>query len=294
MNWRGLGTALITPFKKGKDIEYDAFKKLLNQQKDAGVDYVVIAGTTGEGATLTNEEIKKLVLFTNKEVKMPIVVGVGSNNTNTVLDRIKDFEDLPIDAYLIVTPYYNKPNQEGLYKHYSLLSNATKKDIIVYNVPGRTGGKIMPKTFLRLALENDNIVAIKEASGDIDFASDMYTTVKFSGLNRTIYFLSGDDMLSLPLIALGYDGLISVVSNEFPKQMSDIVYKAFKNPNDARILHYKLLDMMRANFMETNPVPVKHIMKKLGFGDGSLRTPLAEMRETKELDDIFSKTIKRF
>ena len=289
INWKGLGTAIITPFKNGGEIDFEAFKKLLDHQQQGGVDYLVIAGTTGEGVTLTDSEIEELVLFAKKEVDMPIVLGVGSNNTDVVLNRIIKFNKLPIDAYLIVTPYYNKPNQAGLYKHYSVIAEKSDKDILVYNVPGRTGGKIMPTTFLRLALENKNIVGIKEASGDIDFAMNMYTTIEYSGLNRDIAFLSGDDMLASSLIGLGYTGLISVISNEFPKQMKKLISKALKNPHDARVLQYKLLEMMRANFIETNPVVVKYVMKKLGIGDGSVRMPLAELEDTKEIDEILDR-----
>lgn len=289
MNYRGLGTALITPFTNGKEIDFEAFKKLLDHQVSGKIDYLVIAGTTGEGATLTDSEIEELVLFTKQNTKLPIVVGVGSNNTAVVLERINKFNKLPIDAYLIVTPYYNKPNQAGLYKHYSLLADSTKKEILIYNVPSRTGGKILPKTFLRLVLENKNIVGIKEASGDIDFAMDMYTYVTYSGLNREIAFLSGDDMLATSLIGLGYIGLISVISNEFPKETKQLVSKALKNPNDAKTLQYKLLDMMRTNFIETNPVVVKYVMKKLGIGDASLRTPLAELEETNIIDETLER-----
>jgi 4-hydroxy-tetrahydrodipicolinate synthase len=287
-NFRGLGSALITPFTNGGEIDYDALDKLIEFQVSSGVDFVVMAGTTGEGVTLEDDETVEMLKFTLDKVakRVPVVAGCGSNNTNSLVKKIKNLNTLNLDGYLVVSPYYNKPTQEGLVGHYSEVAKAAgDTPIILYNVPGRTSGWIMPDTVAELASRNKNIMAIKEASADANFAMDMYRTVtaKVPGF----VFLCGDDTITLPLMAVGYSGGISVVSNEAPRQMKEMVSLALKGDfASASKTHYALLPLMRANFMESNPGPVKYAMKKLGYGDGTVRLPLSELKDTSTMDKV--------
>lgn len=282
----GLGTAIVTPFKNAGEIDYKSFEKLIEFQINSGVDYLVVAGSTGEGATIDDEELYELLRFSKEKNKnrIKIVIGVAGNNTKAVVSKIKKLNELSPDGYLLVSPYYNKPTQDGLFMHYTELSKACGNiPIILYNVPGRTAGHIMPETVLKLAETHKNIVAIKEASGNIEFSMDVYKKVSTKCPN--FCFLSGDDALTLPLMSVGYDGLISVASNEIPKQMKTLVDLASKGLyKDAMKLHYELLELMKANFVESNPGPVKYAMKKLGYCDGSVRLPLAELKNTEKLD----------
>ncbi|MEI6092868.1 MAG: 4-hydroxy-tetrahydrodipicolinate synthase [bacterium] len=284
----GLGTALITPFKNGGEIDYDSLSRIIEFQILSGVDYLVMAGTTGEGVTLEDEELMSLLKFTIKKVnkRIPVVAGCGGNNTKSLIKKMELLNSLELDAYLVVSPYYNKPSQEGLVKHYTEIAKAASNiPIILYNVPGRTGGWIMPATVLKLASECNNIVAIKEASGNVNFSMEMYQHV--SSKKPEFIFLSGDDSFTLALIAMGYSGVISVVSNEAPKQMKKIVSDAMNGDfNSAAKGHYKLLDLMNVNFIETSPGPVKYAMKKLGYGDGTVRLPLSELKNTEKMDEV--------
>jgi 4-hydroxy-tetrahydrodipicolinate synthase len=271
-NFRGLGSALITPFTNGGEIDYDALDKLIEFQVSSGVDFVVMAGTTGEGVTLEDDETVEMLKFTLDKVakRVPVVAGCGSNNTNSLVKKIKNLNTLNLDGYLVVSPYYNKPTQEGLVGHYSEVAKAAgDTPIILYNVPGRTSGWIMPDTVAELASRN----------------KDMYRTVtaKVPGF----VFLCGDDTITLPLMAVGYSGGISVVSNEAPRQMKEMVSLALKGDfASASKTHYALLPLMRANFMESNPGPVKYAMKKLGYGDGTVRLPLSELKDTSTMDKV--------
>ena len=286
--FEGLGTALITPFKNGGAIDHDMLAKLIEFQIGSGVDYLVIAGTTGEGVTLDDEETMALFKFAIDRVnkRIPMVAGCGGNNTNALLKKIQKFNTLNPDGYLVVSPYYNKPTQDGLVAHYSeVAKTAGNIPIILYNVPGRTGGWIMPETVCKLATKHHNIVAIKEASSDVNFSMEMYKAVasKVPGF----VFLSGDDALTLPLIAVGYSGSISVISNEMPKQMKEMITYALKQDFvSASKIHYMLLELMDANFIETSPGPVKYAMKKMGYCDGSVRLPLSELKDTTKMDEI--------
>ncbi|MEI6079888.1 MAG: 4-hydroxy-tetrahydrodipicolinate synthase [bacterium] len=286
--FKGLGTALITPFRNGGEIDYETLSKLIEFQIKSGVDYLVMAGTTGEGVTLEDEETLELLRFVLKKVnkRIPIVAGCGSNSTSSLIRRIKAMNMLGVDGYLVVSPYYNKPSQEGLLAHYAEVAKAAEKTpIILYNVPGRTSGWIMPETVAQLAIKHPNIVAIKEASGDVNFAMEMYR--KVSAKTPDFLFLSGDDAITLPLMAVGYSGVISVVSNEAPREMKEIVTYAAKGDfASASKVHYILLELMKANFTETNPCPVKYAMKKLGYCDGSVRLPLCELQDMKKMDEV--------
>lgn len=291
--FRGLGTALISPFRNSKEIDYDSLSKIIEFQISSGVDYLVVAGTTGEGVTLDDEELMELLNFTIKKVnkRIPVVAGCGGNDTRSLIKRITRLNSLAVDAYLVVSPYYNKPSQVGLVKHYIEIAKAASNiPIILYNVPGRTGGWIMPETVSELASKCSNIIAIKEASGNINFSMEMYKTVSL--VRPDFIFMSGDDALTLPLIAIGYTGVISVVSNEVPKQMKEMLYLAMKGDFSSAIkIHYKLLDLMNINFIETSPAPVKYAMKKLGYGDGTVRLPLSELKNTDKMDEILKEYI---
>ncbi len=287
----GLGTAIITPFKKGVEIDYGAFERLIEFQIKGGVDFLVIAGSTGEGATIDDNELYDLVKFAKEKAKgrVKIVAGASGNNTKVLVKKIQKLNDLNADGYLVASPYYNKPTQDGLLLHYSEVSSAAGNiPIILYNVPGRTAGSIAPETVAKLAEKHKNIVAIKEASGDVEFSMDVYR--KVSEKNPNFAFLSGDDIVAFPMIALGYNGLISVVSNEVPSQMKQFIDAALSGDlAKARKSHYELLDLMRANFVESNPGPLKYALKKMGYCDGSVRLPLSEFKDTKEFDEILKK-----
>ena len=287
----GLGTALITPFKKGGEIDYSSLERLIEFQIKGGVDYIVIAGSTGEGATIDDEELYEMLKFSKEKIKgrIKLVAGTGSNNTKALVQKINKLNTLSLDGYLVVSPFYNKPTQDGLFTHYSEVSKAAGNiPVILYNVPGRTAGSILPETTAKLAEKFSNIVAIKEASGNVEFSMNTYKKVSEKRPNFT--FLSGDDALTLPLIAAGYDGLISVASNEVPAQMKQLVDLAMKGDlAKARTLHYELLDLMELNFVESNPGPVKYAMKKMGLCDGSVRLPLSELKNTEKFEEALKK-----
>lgn len=272
---RGTGVALVTPFKTDMSVDYDALEKLLDFVIGNGAEYVVSLGTTGETPTLDADEKEEIIHFTYEKVKdrVPVVVGVGGNNTREVMENL---QTLPLDqatAVLSASPYYNKPSQEGIFQHYSNLASASPKPIILYNVPGRTGSNIAAQTTLRLAKEVENIIGIKEASGNMIQCMHILR-------DRPDHFLvvSGDDHLTLPLIACGMDGVISVAANCFPKDFSDMVRFALDNDlKAARPLHYKCLEGNDLLFAENNPAGVKAFLKELGIIENVLRLPLVPL-----------------
>ncbi len=275
--FRGTYTAIVTPFNSDLSIDFEAFKKHLDHQIANGVDGIVVCGSTGESATLSTKE--KVAMFTtaiehvNKRV--PIIAGSGSNNTQATIDLSLIAKELGADATLLVAPYYNKPSQEGLYNHYRLISEAVDMPHIVYNVPGRSGVNILPEIQLRLAEECENIVATKEASGDVE---QIMTMVQHAPANFSV--LSGDDAITLPLIAAGVDGVISVLSNYAPKMFSDLVNYALEGKfAEARELQYKLLDLMKLNFIEPNPVPAKTALQMMGMMEDRFRMPLMQITD---------------
>jgi len=273
---RGCGTALVTPFQPDGSLDSEALESLVEWQIREGIHFLVPCGSTGESATLTREEHSRVVEITVRIAagRVPVVAGAGGNNTARIIDLINDVERLGVDGILSVSPYYNKPTQEGIYQHYRALAQSTKLPILVYNVPGRTGSNILPETLLRLS-EIPNIVGVKEASGDISQIGEICT--RAAGSFR---IFSGDDALTLPVIALGGHGVISVVSNEVPGLMVRFVSACLEGHwNDARALNRKLHPLMKANFVETNPVPVKAALAMMGKISESYRLPLVRISD---------------
>ena len=273
----GTGVALVTPFKKDFSVDVDALTKIVNYQIDNGINYLVVLGTTGEPATLTNAE-KELVIATvikanNK--RLPLVLGVGSNNTAQVVEELKtrDFSDFT--AILSVSPYYNKPTQEGIYQHFSAIANASPIPIILYNVPGRTSSNMEPKTVVRLVNDFKNIVAIKEAKGDIVQAMELIKNTP-----KDFLVISGDDMITLPMILAGGSGVISVIGEGFPKEFSTMVQLGLERKVDeAYQIHYKLTDSIDMIFEQGNPAGIKEVFKTLGLSENTVRLPLVSVND---------------
>ncbi len=285
----GTGVALVTPFKSDKSVDFEALKKLVNHVIDGGVDFLVVMGTTAEAATLCAEErvavLDEIVEINDK--KLPIVLGMGGNNTALLTQQIKEAELSNVDALLSVCPYYNKPNQAGLYEHFKRVSESTEKSIILYNVPGRTGADLAAETTLRLANDFENIVAVKEASGNLDKAMEIIRQ-KPNGFN----VLSGEDALNLPLISLGMEGVISVVANAYPWELSNLVLASRQgNLNEARLFHYLLLQITHLMFQEGNPVGVKAVLVQMEIIQNELRLPLVKSSDS--LFEAIRKEVER-
>ena len=278
--FKGCGTALLTPFKNGgKEVDYDAVGRLVDRQVEAGVHFLVPLGTTGETPCLTEVERLKILQITKDHSKgRPILVGGGTNSLAQTISNIKDLEPFGPDAFLIVVPYYNKPTQKGLFEYFKAVAESTDKDIVLYNVPGRTGANIEAETTIRLAEEVPNIVAVKEASG-------RYAQISQIIRNRPEGFsvLSGNDDETLSLMATGADGVISVASNVDPVRMVALVEALEKDDmKTARKLHYKLMPLFKNCFIESNPIPAKAALAQLGLMENSLRLPLFPATETTE------------
>lgn len=272
----GTGVAIITPFKKiKKEVDYGALEKLINYLINNGVEYIVTLGTTGETPTLSKKEKQEIVQFTAEKIngRIPLVIGIGGNNTAAIIDSFADFSFDKITAVLSSSPSYNKPSQEGIFQHYKSLSDASPLPVILYNVPGRTGSNITAETTLRLADECKNIQGIKEASGNMVQGMHILKSKPSDFL-----FVSGDDHISLPLIACGASGVISVAANCFPKDFSDMVRFALKNDfENATRLHYKLLEAYDLLFVENNPAGVKAFLNELKLIENELRLPLVPL-----------------
>jgi len=274
----GMGVALITPFKEDESVDYDALGRLVDYQIKNGIDYFVVLGTTAETATLTEAEKKEVSSFVINRVnkRMPIVLGVGGNCTCSVVDELRTRNYTGVDAVLSVTPYYNKPSQEGLYQHYSALAKATDLPLILYNVPGRTGVNMNSETTLRLAREFPNIVAVKEASGIISQVDEIIK-------NKPTDFMviSGDDGITFPLITLGAVGVISVIGNAFPKEFSKMVRLALAGDyKNALVIHRNFTDLFNLLFVDGNPAGVKCMLHAMGLIENKLRLPLVPTRIT--------------
>jgi 4-hydroxy-tetrahydrodipicolinate synthase len=272
---KGTGVAIITPFKKNKDVDYDALEKLIDHIISNGVEYIVTLGTTGETPTLSKQEKKQIVAFTIDKIndRVPVVIGIGGNNTAEILEDFSDYNFDKITAVLSSSPNYNKPSQEGIYQHYKALAATSPKPLILYNVPGRTGSNINAETTIRLAKDVENIVGIKEASGNMVQCMHILKNVA-----DDFMVVSGDDHISLPLIACGATGVISVAANCFPKDFSEMIRLALKNDFEkAKKLHYRLLEGYDLLFAENNPAGVKAFLAEMKFIENELRLPLVPL-----------------
>ncbi len=275
--FKGAGVAIVTPFNENNQVDYNKLEELIDFQIDNGSDSIIICGTTGEASTLTHEEhlecIKVAVKRTNKRV--PVIAGTGSNCTETAIYLSTEARNYGADALLVVTPYYNKATQNGLSGHFSDIANSVDIPIVLYNVPGRTGCNLMPKTAVGLAKTVDNIVAIKEASGNIGQVADLMSMAE-----GCIDLYSGNDEMIVPILSLGGIGVISVLSNVMPKETHDIVDLYLNgNTKESMELQLKLIPFINSLFCEVNPIPVKKAMNLMGLNVGSLRKPLTEMEE---------------
>jgi 4-hydroxy-tetrahydrodipicolinate synthase len=275
IDWmRGCATALVTPFKNDGSVDQECFRRLIERQVKGGVKVLVPCGTTGESVTMSEAERLTVIRATvevAKPLKAHVIAGTGSNNTAATIDFTRKAREAGADAALIVAPYYNKPTQEGMLAHFSEIARSVKGfPLMMYNVPGRTSSNISAATTIKLAEKYENIVATKEASGD--FSQIMEILVRRP---RNFRVFSGDDAVTIPLISLGADGLVSVVSNELPKDTSRLVENALKGSfTAARKIHYKILPLMEANFIESSPAPCKFVMKEMGLLEENLRLPL--------------------
>jgi 4-hydroxy-tetrahydrodipicolinate synthase len=272
--FQGTGTAMITPFKSDGSVDEKALRRFVDFQIDGRVDMLLPCGTTGEGATLDEKETDRVVeiVIEQSRQRVPVIVGAGSNSTAKAIQMTKRAKKFGADGVLSVGPYYNKPTQQGYYEHFKAIAEADDIPVIVYNVPGRTGGNIEAKTMLRLA-EIPNIVAVKEASGNLGQIMDVIREAP-----SEFRVLSGDDALALAIVAVGGDGVVSVVSNETPAIMSAMIDAALQgNVEKARELHYKLLPLMNVNFIESNPIPAKAALAMMGLIEENFRLPLVRI-----------------
>ena len=287
----GTGVALVTPFKKDFSVDVEALKRIVNYQIDNGINYLVVLGTTGEPATLKKEE-KELVIKTVIETnngRLPLVLGVGGNNTAEVVEELQTRDFTGFSAVLSVSPYYNKPTQEGIYQHFKAIAEVSPLPVILYNVPGRTGSNVLPSTVIRLANDFKNIVAIKEAAGDIVQAMKLIQLKP-----KDFLVISGDDMVTLPMVLAGGAGVISVIAEGFPKQFSEMVLLGLERKVDeAYKIHYEIADSIDMIFEQGNPGGVKEIFKSLGLSENTVRLPLVNVNEdlAKRLKDFVAKTV---
>lgn len=275
---KGLGVAMITPFKKDLTVDVEALKKLTSHLVENGADYLVVMGTTGETPALDKED-KKLVLDTilsTNAGRKPVVLGMGGNNTHELCLQLDRMDTAGLSAILSVAPYYNKPTQNGMFEHYKAVSEHSKLPIILYNVPGRTGSNMLAETTLRIAYDCRNVIGIKEASGNME---QVMTIIK--DRRKDFLVISGDDAITLPLIASGADGVISVVGNAFPAEFGGVVHHAMRGEyNEARALHYRLLEITQLMFVEGNPAGVKEVLAHLDICEHYLRLPLVPVSQT--------------
>jgi 4-hydroxy-tetrahydrodipicolinate synthase len=275
---KGTGVAIVTPFDKDNNVDYRSLGKVVNHIIKGGVEYVVVLGTTGESVALSKDEKASVVAHVVETVdkRVPVVLGLGGNNTAEILNSFKRSSDFDhIDAILSVSPYYNKPNQRGIYQHYKAISENSPLPIILYNVPGRTSSNITAETTIKLAEDFKNIVAIKEASGSLEQCMKI---IKHKP--KDFMVISGDDMLTLPIIASGGDGVISVVANAFPKDFSEMTRQILAgNVKEAQRLHYKLTDIIEQLFADGNPAGIKAVLELMKICGGNVRLPLVRVNK---------------
>ena len=274
--FKGLGIALITPFKEDGSVDYDALIRLVDYQLNNGADFFCILATTGETPTLTREEKQKIknLVVDYVQARVPILMGCGGNNTAAVVEELQTADFKGIDGVLSVCPYYNKPSQEGLYQHFKAIAAATQLPIVLYNVPGRTGVNLQAATTVRLARDCQNIVAIKEASGNLEQVDEIIK-------NKPADFdvISGDDSLTFPMVSCGAVGVISVIGNALPKEFSRMIRLQMRGEYDsARTIHHRFTDLFSLLFVDGNPAGVKAMLSEMGFIENILRLPLVPMR----------------
>jgi len=273
----GTGVALVTPFKKDKSVDFDALERIVNYNIDKGVEYFVVLGTTGESAVLTNEEKAKVIACITKanNKRLPMVLGVGGNNTADVVTQLKTIDLSDFEAVLSVSPYYNKPSQEGIYQHFKAIAQTSPKPIILYNVPGRTASNMLPETIVRLANDFKNVIAVKEAAGDLVQAMKIIQTAP-----KDFLVISGDDMIALPMTLSGGAGVVSVIGQGLPEEFSEMIRLGLKGEvKKAYGLHYKVANSIDYIFEEGNPVGIKAVFHKLGLCRLDVRLPLIEASE---------------
>ncbi len=273
----GTGVALVTPFNEDKSIDFSGLEKLVNYQIENGVNYLVVLGTTGEPATLTNDEkeaVKAKIIEVNNG-RLPLVIGIGGNNTAAVVEEIKKTDLTHFDGILSVSPYYNKPTQEGIYQHFKAVAGATDKPIILYNVPGRTSSNMSPEVVIRLANDFENVVAIKEAKGDMVQAMQIIQHAP-----KDFLVISGDDMIALPMTLAGGSGVISVIGEGLPKEFSTLIQLGLEGKaKEAYALQYKVMDSIDLIFTEGNPAGIKSLLQKKGICLDEVRLPLIKASE---------------
>jgi 4-hydroxy-tetrahydrodipicolinate synthase len=274
----GTGVALVTPFKKDFSIDFEALQRIVNFSIDGGVEYLVVMGTTAENATLTQSEkesVIKAVIETNNG-RLPLVLGVGGNNTMQIVEELKTRDFSAFEAILSVSPYYNKPTQEGIYQHFKAIAESSPIPVILYNVPGRTASNMLPSTVIRLAEEFSNIVAIKEAAGDMAQALQLIKNAP-----KDFLVISGDDMIALPIVLAGGAGVISVIGQGFPKEFSEMIRLGLnRKVNEAFKTQYFLSDCIDMIFEQGNPAGIKQIFQTLGIADNTVRLPLVSVDDS--------------
>lgn len=271
----GTGTALVTPFKANGTIDEKSLREHVDWQIKSKVEFLVPCGSTGESATMTREERRRVIeiVVDQNAGRLPVVAGTGTNSTADSIELTKDAKEVGADAVLLVGPYYNKPTQEGFYQHFKKIVEECDIKAVLYNVPGRTASNMLPETTLRLAEDVENVIAVKEASNILE---QIMQIIKHKPKDFSV--LSGEDSLTLPIITAGGDGVIAVISNEVPKEYAEMTRAALKGDlKKAQEIHYKLFDLMKANFFESNPIPVKTALSMMGRIEESLRLPLTKM-----------------
>ena len=276
--FKGMGVALITPFKQDNSVDFESLGKLIDYQIKNGADYMVVCGTTAETPTLSSAERQAVIDFAKDRIagRVPIVLGLGGNNTMAIVESLKNDDFSGIDAILSVVPYYNKPSQEGIYQHYKTISENSKVPVILYNVPGRTGVNMTAETTLRIARECSNVVAIKEASGNINQMNDI-----IKNKPKDFMVISGDDGITFPLITMGAVGVISVIGNAFPAEFSKMVRLALNGDYEsARQIHHEFTELFDLLFVDGNPAGVKCMLSMMGYIENKLRLPLVPTRIT--------------
>ncbi|MCM8773281.1 MAG: 4-hydroxy-tetrahydrodipicolinate synthase [Candidatus Omnitrophica bacterium] len=279
--FKGSIVALVTPFQDDGKLDEERLRFLINWHIKNKTDAILVCGTTGESATLTYDEHKRVISIAVEEAKgkVPIIAGVGSNSTHESLELANYAKEVKADAILVITPYYNKPTQEGLYQHYSLIAKSVNLPLIIYNVPSRTGTNILPTTVAKLYKEHKNIIGIKEASGSLDQITQLMSLV-----DRKFILFSGSDEITLPILSVGGRGVVSVLANVMPRQTHNLVHKFLEgNYEEAKRLQLELYQLIKALFMETNPIPVKTALGLMGMITSRLRLPLCEMSDANKL-----------